>query len=168
MILCIIHFNSGIAQNNDSISYTVLAQVLNDDDGIKKAQEICKILNSKGIDCVTVGSLGLSINVFKKDLTKARTLLQNAIDNDEIDVEIYHENEGWPKDVKGLIEHLNKWDKEELDVHERPNAYPNRKPHGETNGWIVEHKRLLKELNAIIIWNSNNLQYELNKTDNKK
>jgi hypothetical protein len=168
IILCVIHFNSGIAQNNDTVLYTAITQVLNDDDGIKEAEKICEILDSKGIKCVIIGSLGLTINVPKKDLTKAQALLQNAIDKAEIDVEIYYENEGWPKDVQGLIEHLNKWDKNELDVFERPDAYPNIKSSGETNGWVEEHKRQIEKLGAKIIWDSQNLKYELSKTDNKK
>lgn len=69
----------------------------------------------------------------------------------------------WPKDIDGLIEHLNNWNKDQLDAYERPEAYPNFITNGETNGWISEHKRLLKNLGATVIWNKEKLKYELMK-----
>ena len=30
---------------------------------------------------------------------------------------------GWPKDAEGLVSHLNTWNKDELDVYERPELY---------------------------------------------
>jgi hypothetical protein len=68
---------------------------------------------------------------------------------------------GWPKDIDRLIEHLNSWDTDELNTFERPELDPNRKTSGETNGWIAEHKSLLQELGAAVIWNKELLKYEL-------
>lgn len=70
--------------------------------------------------------------------------------------------EGWPKDVQGLINHLNTWNKNQLDAYERPEVYPNLITSGETNGWVSEHKRKLKELGATIFWNKEKKEYELN------
>jgi hypothetical protein len=58
---------------------------------------------------------------------------------------------------------LNSWYKEELDTYEQPDIYPNRKTSGETNGWIGEHKRLLKKLGATVFWNKEKMKYELKK-----
>jgi hypothetical protein len=50
-----------------------------------------------------------------------------------------------------------------LESYERPDVNSNRKTSGETNGWIGEHKRLLKELGATVIWNNEERKYELKK-----
>lgn len=70
---------------------------------------------------------------------------------------------GWPKDIDGLIAHLNRWNKEELDTYECPAGNPNRITSGETNGWIREHKKRLEKLGATVVWNKELLQYELKK-----
>lgn len=70
---------------------------------------------------------------------------------------------GWPNDINGLIDHLNTWYKDELDAYERPDAYPNLATSGETNGWVEEHKRMLKELGANVFWNKEKKRYELMK-----
>lgn len=87
----------------------------------------------------------------------------NRIMNEKINTEQDSVEVGWPKDIDNLIEHLNSWDKDELDASERPDVYPNRISGGETNGWIDEHKRLLKELGATIIWDKEKMKYELKK-----
>lgn len=69
----------------------------------------------------------------------------------------------WPKDVDSLIEHLNSWNKNELEVYERPDIAPKQLTSGETNAWIEKHKKLLKELGAITIWNKEKKKYELKK-----
>ena len=70
---------------------------------------------------------------------------------------------GWPKDVNGLIKHLNEWSPPELDIYERPLLYPNHKTSGETNGWIEEHKNALKILGAEVTWDSTVMKYKLKK-----
>ena len=148
-------------KQNDS--YMMLAQVVNDKSGNQTAEKVSDLLQKHGIDCAIAGSAGLSINVFKKDLNKAQDVLWNAIEAEEIDVELYLSNNGWPTSIGGLMAHLNKWDKSELDAHERPEAYPNFKSSGETNGWVQAHKDQLAELNAEVIWNADKQRYELEK-----
>ncbi len=89
----------------------------------------------------------------------------NAQNNESTELETTQQNEGWPNNIKDLIAHLNTWDKDELDVHERPDEYPNLVCSGETNGWIVVHKEQLKELGAEVIWDSKNKIYILKKTE---
>ena len=64
-------------------------------------------------------------------------------------------------EIKQALDRLNDWDKEEMDVHERPERYPNRKPSGETNGWIHTHKDKLAELGVSVRWNADKKQYEI-------
>jgi hypothetical protein len=88
---------------------------------------------------------------------------KNETINEEIEIAQDSVEVGWPKDINGLIEHLNSWYKDELDAYERPDIYPNFKASGETNGWISLHKELLKELGATVIWNKEKMKYELKK-----
>jgi hypothetical protein len=68
---------------------------------------------------------------------------------------------GWPKDIEGLIDHLNDWYKDELDVYERPEAYPNRITDGQTGGWVIAHKEALGRLGAKVRWDSEAMSYVL-------
>lgn len=70
---------------------------------------------------------------------------------------------GWPKETHRLVDHLNTWDKDELDAFERPQAYPGFVTSGETNGWVGEHKSQLNELGASVSWNKEKMKYELEK-----
>jgi hypothetical protein len=59
----------------------------------------------------------------------------------------------WPNDdPEALVAHLNRWDREELDVFERPDAYPGRVGSGETAGWVTEHERQLGVLGVDAVW----------------
>ena len=72
---------------------------------------------------------------------------------------------GWPRgDAEALVAHLNGWDREELDVFERPEAYPDRVGSGETAGWVTEHKRQLTELGAEAVWIPENKCYGIRRT----
>ena len=105
---------------------------------------------------VIISSALLTIGCYAQD--EHSEISNEALDTPQSSVEM-----GWPKDIDGLIAHLNRWDKEELDTYERPDVNPNRITSGETNGWIREHKKRLKKLGATVIWNEEQLQYELKK-----
>lgn len=65
--------------------------------------------------------------------------------------------------VRALIQKLNSWYRDELDVAECPNEYPGRKPSGETRGWILTYKEGLSELGFEARWNCQSKVYELRK-----
>ncbi len=66
-----------------------------------------------------------------------------------------------PPEVQELLEKLNSWNKEELDVLEHPDKYSGRIASGETKGWVDVHKQKLKELGFLAKWNSNKRIYEI-------
>jgi hypothetical protein len=59
------------------------------------------------------------------------------------------------------LDKLNDWDKEELDVVERPEMYPGRKASGETGGWIVTWKSELRRVGMSVIWDPKKRKYEV-------
>lgn len=64
--------------------------------------------------------------------------------------------------IDSIIQSLNEWDTQELDLYERPEAYSNERiTSGETNGWIMTHKEHLKELGAEVIWDPKKKKYTL-------
>jgi len=64
--------------------------------------------------------------------------------------------------IDSVLASLNEWDINELDLYERPQAYPkNYITSGETNGWIDTHKEELKELGAEVIWDGKKKRYFL-------
>ena len=65
------------------------------------------------------------------------------------------------KEAQDVLNRLNDWHKEECDVHERPQLYPNRKPSGETNGWINSNKQELGKLGVSVRWNPDKKRYEV-------
>jgi hypothetical protein len=69
----------------------------------------------------------------------------------------------WPNDVEGLVEHLNKWPKDELDALERPEAHreDRRVASGDTGGWAAAHKERLRNLGAEVRWDHQNQRYVL-------
>lgn len=99
---------------------------------------------------------GCTQNNTKENEIKTITNLEKETEKETVEI-------GWPKEVQSLIDHLNTWDKDELDAYERPQAYRNFLTSGETNGWIGEHKRKLLELGASVYWNKEKMKYELKK-----
>jgi hypothetical protein len=69
----------------------------------------------------------------------------------------------WPKDAEGLVAHLNEWNKDELDVYERPDAYreQGRVASGETAGWVTAHREELSKLGVVVKWNPQKQLYEI-------
>jgi hypothetical protein len=65
----------------------------------------------------------------------------------------------WPSEPNKLVEHLNSWHKDELDVYENPQKYPNRIASGETGGWVEAHRKILKEKHTKIKWDTENQKY---------
>jgi hypothetical protein len=98
------------------------------------------------------------------DLHKAshRYVIQNAIISLSSMTDI---NEEVPMEVKKLLVELNGWYKDQLDLVECSDKYPNYSSDGETEGWVNVHKQKLKELGFIAKWNSNKKIYELIKKD---
>ncbi len=84
------------------------------------------------------------------------------IENTQTAHETNPKSVGWPEDIDGLIKHLNNWDTEELAAYEQPNAYPKYKTSGETNGWIITHKKLLQAKGVSIKWNKERMLYQIN------
>jgi len=58
-----------------------------------------------------------------------------------------------------LLGKLNSWDGEECDIHERPEAYPDRVASGESNGWIDTHKEGLAKLGYEVAWDAKVRRY---------
>src|SRR5262249_21552661 len=54
---------------------------------------------------------------------------------------------------QALIDKLNSWHKEELDIAECPDRYPGRDASGETHGWISRHQQELKRHGFVATWN---------------
>ena len=67
-----------------------------------------------------------------------------------------------------ILDDLNEWDIEELDIFENPDKYPNRMASGETGGWVLSHKRELKELGYSVRWNNDKKLYELEPIEEKE
>ena len=65
------------------------------------------------------------------------------------------------KKAKSLLDKLNSWEKEELDLAEHPSRHDDMVPAGETNSWIHYHKSELKKLAYEARWNSRARMYEL-------
>ncbi len=57
-----------------------------------------------------------------------------------------------PKAAKQALDRLNSWDPEELDVAQRPGAYPQRAASGETNGWISSNQEFLNDYGVYVAW----------------
>ena len=95
------------------------------------------------------------------------TILNSTAKNHLIDVLDIQFSFIGEKEINRKIEvelkQLNSWNNEELDLFERPQVYPNRKPSGETNSWVTSTKLNLKILGAKVNWNATNKQYELAK-----
>jgi hypothetical protein len=71
-----------------------------------------------------------------------------------------------PFEVREIIKKLNSWDKEELDVLERPDKHPGRIASGETKGWVDVHKQKLKGFGFTAQWDTDKKSYELVKCKN--
>ncbi len=72
--------------------YEILCLLVNDDNGNKTLNKIQSILKASDIQCTAVGSAGLTVSVDHKDIEKACQLLQEAIDRNEINAEVYKES----------------------------------------------------------------------------
>ncbi|MBN1765431.1 MAG: hypothetical protein JW860_09265 [Sedimentisphaerales bacterium] len=64
-------------------------------------------------------------------------------------------------EVQELLDKLNSWDKQELDVLEHPDKYPDHIVSGESKGWVGTQKDRLKELGFAVNWNEDHKIYEL-------
>ena len=69
-----------------------------------------------------------------------------------------------PAAAAEALETLNKWDKEECDVAERPEEYPGRKASGETNGYISTWKGLVLDHGFIPAWKPNEKRYRIERS----
>ncbi len=67
----------------------------------------------------------------------------------------------WPRDPRLLLERLNRWDKDELDVVETPAAHRGRVASGETGGWVSSHKAELHALGYAVKWERAKRRYVL-------
>jgi hypothetical protein len=61
------------------------------------------------------------------------------------------------------LDRLNRWcaSHDDCDVHERPAAYPGRKAHGETNGFILDAKERLRGLGVAAVWDGSTRRYRI-------
>ena len=62
--------------------------------------------------------------------------------------------------AKVMLDKLNSWDSDELNVAECPQDHPGRVVSGETNGWILAHKEELQKLGVRVRWNCGKKMYE--------
>ena len=73
--------------------------------------------------------------------------------------------EGWPKDAKSLVAHLNTWNHSELEAYERPDLVDLQKhldaKTGDTGEWVDLHKKKLAELGVRVHWNDAARLYEI-------
>ena len=65
----------------------------------------------------------------------------------------------WPNDVASLVEQLNGWHRDELILFNEPQAFPNKKPSGETGGWIGSHIEEIKKLGTDVTWDKLQKKY---------
>lgn len=63
--------------------------------------------------------------------------------------------------VSEILSKLNSWHTEELYVFECHKQFPGRVASGQTGGWVLSHKRLLKDLGIYVHWNCVNQAYEI-------
>jgi hypothetical protein len=69
----------------------------------------------------------------------------------------------WPKDAVGLLAHLNTWNKQSLEAHERPDLDMSKHLNAETDGtkdWVDLHAQKLQALGISIRWNAESKVYE--------
>jgi hypothetical protein len=64
-------------------------------------------------------------------------------------------------EAERLLAELNSWPEDELDAYERPEEYPGFVSSGETGGWVLTHKELLKDEGVRVKWNAEKMQYEI-------
>ncbi|MHC5056926.1 MAG: M56 family metallopeptidase [Planctomycetota bacterium] len=64
---------------------------------------------------------------------------------------------------RAALDRLNNWDKEELDVAERPGAHPKKDSSGETNAWIGTHRGDLSRLGVEVVWDAERQKYIVSK-----
>jgi hypothetical protein len=68
----------------------------------------------------------------------------------------------WVAAAQGLLQRLNSWPKDEVDIYERPEAdgAQGRKASAETVGWVSTQKDGLSRLGVQVHWNSAAKRYE--------
>ena len=64
-------------------------------------------------------------------------------------------------EAQSLLDELNKWDSEALDIIECPNLHSGYGDLGETSGWIQMNKERLQKLGVSVRWNHEKMQYEV-------
>ncbi len=73
---------------NSGNEYYVLGSVLNDEWGNSKTDSLSAYLKSNNIDCISAGSLGITISVMKKDYSDALFLLVKKWGTEYIELNI--------------------------------------------------------------------------------
>ena len=61
---------------------------------------------------------------------------------------------GWPTDPQRLVAHLNRWDRNQLELVARPELHPHEVDSGETSGWVEAHKSRLRAMGVDVVWNA--------------
>jgi hypothetical protein len=69
--------------------------------------------------------------------------------------------ENLPSEAKTLLDELNGWDSEALDIIECPDLHPGYADLGETRGWILTHKEELRKLGFNARWDHAKMMYEV-------
>ena len=64
-------------------------------------------------------------------------------------------------DAQRILYGLNAWNKDAIDVVERPTAHPNMDDSGETRAYINDAKKELAKLNVKVQWNHEKRIYEV-------
>jgi hypothetical protein len=66
-----------------------------------------------------------------------------------------------PAGARAVLDKLNGWPRDEIDVFERPRSYPGRVASGETNGFLGTHKTALHELGVDVQWDAMASRYRV-------
>ena len=75
------------------------------------------------------------------------------------------ETSGLPANVVTILDRLNAWNKDAIDVCERPAAHSNMVDSGETSAFINVEKQQLAALGVAVKWNPQKMMYEVAAAD---
>jgi len=106
------------------------------------------------------GNLTVDFEIIQDAETKELEVWRGKVTSKEIPYS-WTKSDLLTSEIRKILDKLNQWDKEEMDVYENRAAYPGRVSSGETNGWVETHKALLLEKGAKVNWNHSALRYEL-------
>lgn len=66
-----------------------------------------------------------------------------------------------PAEVIAILEEMNSWPSEALDIIECHERYPPIVDTGETISWIISRREMLREMGYHVRWNCHQMKYEI-------